>query len=440
MLPYHIRNLLIIAIAAPLLAKGVNADQRTDSGATTIPASGQPAAASARGARSAPFQFSEIRFTDLAPADIELKQCWNALGMDDQGRVYVGISSLRNDGREDVAVFRYDPKQQERRFLGTLIEVARMANNLLPGESIPKGHTRIIFADGKMFLASQGFHDFKKDIDDLPKYRGSHIFVYDISTEKWQDLAAALPNGVVVEHQGIVALNIIRSQRLLIGLLHPHSDIILIDYRKNRIRDTISGIPWKLGNPLSREIVIAKNGDIYTYRGTEHPSRRKQVNPVWVYDQKTKSMKKTRFKMTNGFWIGLAESRDGRRVHVSTVNGQLYEFETVTGIFHDLGYMLPADDYDAGRRIRYQYGITLSPDERKIFFVHSGMANPKGRGELYSYDLGTGKVAYHQRLPPGIYTMGDIRDRENIYFCGFGTSQDVWSGDVRLIVMRVAGT
>ena len=54
-------------------------------------------------------------------------------------------------------------------------------------------------------------------------------------------------------------------------------------------------------------------------------------------------------------YVGISSLRDdGRRVYVSTVNGQLYEFETENGKFRDLGYMLPADDYEAGRRIRYQ--------------------------------------------------------------------------------------
>ena len=56
------------------------------------------------------------------------------------------------------------------------------------GENIPKGHTRLIFADGKVYMGSQGFHDLKNEIDDLPRYRGAHIFAFGTATNGWQDL------------------------------------------------------------------------------------------------------------------------------------------------------------------------------------------------------------------------------------------------------------
>ena len=50
-----------------------------------------------------------IRFDDLAPQGMVLQQCWDAIGIDDQERVYIGFTGRRRDGREDFAVFRYDP-------------------------------------------------------------------------------------------------------------------------------------------------------------------------------------------------------------------------------------------------------------------------------------------------------------------------------------------
>jgi len=47
-----------------------------------------------------------IPFDDIAPAGLTLEQCWNAMGMDHQERVYIGFTSRRSDGREDFAVFR----------------------------------------------------------------------------------------------------------------------------------------------------------------------------------------------------------------------------------------------------------------------------------------------------------------------------------------------
>jgi hypothetical protein len=207
-----------------------------------------------------------IAFDDIAPPGLVLEQCWNAMGMDRQERIYVGFTSRRPDGREDFAVFRYDPSTGERRFLGTFMDASEAAGNLAPGEEIPKGHTRMLELDGKMYMGSQGFHDLKGAIDALPTYRGSHLYAYDIAAGTMEDVSRSLPGGVVTEHDGIVALSPVPGSQLLAGLAHPSSDIVLFDYAENRVQKIVPGIPWRLGNPLSREIVATKRGKIYTYR------------------------------------------------------------------------------------------------------------------------------------------------------------------------------
>jgi hypothetical protein len=380
--------------------------------------------------------WAQVSFNDLAPAGVSLQQCWNSLGMDDRGRIYIGFTSLRRDGRDDFAVFRYDPQTGERAFLGTFIDIAAAAGNLKPGEGIPKGHTRMIFAGGKLYLGSQSFHDLKGSIDSLPDYRGSHLFALDTTSGAWQDLSASLPGGVVTKHEGIVSLNILRGEHLLVGLAHPSSDIVLYDYQADRLLRVVPGIPWTLGNPLSREVIVTPGGRIYTYRGTEDPAQRRESHPVWVYDLHTGEMQDTGFTMTNGFWIGQTGKRDGSKIYVSTTGGELYEFDVATETFKDLGYMLPAEQVNAGREIQYTYAITLSPDETKIYIAISVIANPQGSGELYTYDLASGGLAFVQQLPVGIYTSADVRDRQNIYFSHFGGLDNLWSGSPKLFILH----
>ena len=358
------------------------------------------------------------------------------MGMDDQGRIYVGFTSARLEGGEDFGVFRYDPAGHEKSFLGTLMDVARSADHVVPGESIPKGHTRFIFADGKMYMGSQGFHDFKSEIDDLHHYRGAHIFAFDVGASTWEDLAAHFPGGVLVENQGIVAIGILRKQHVLVGLTHPHSDLVLFDYEANEVRKLVPGIPWKLGNPLSREVIVAPSGRIYTYRGTEKPKQREERHPVWIYDPRTGKMTKTGFEMTGGFWIGQTRTRDGSTVYISTTNGRLYTFDTESEVFNDLGDLLPQKDLEAGRKINFMYGVTLSPDERKLFYAPTVIENPRGSGELYSYDIATGESSFVQQLPQGVYTTADLRDNENFYMAHFGSHEDLWNGRPRLMILR----
>jgi hypothetical protein len=387
-------------------------------------------------------EWAQVSFDNLAPPGIDMQQCWNGMGMDDQGRIYIGFTSVWADGREDFVIFRYDPKSGEKVFLGTFLDIVAAADNAQEGESVPKGHTRMIFADGKMYMGSQSFHDLKWEIDALPTYRGSHLFAFDTIAGTWEDLSASLPGGVITEHEGIISLNILPQEHLLVGLAHPSSDIVLYDYEAKKLVKRVPGIPWKLGNPLSREVIVAPSGNIYTYRGTEVVNQRQETHTVWVYNIHTGEMKDTGFQMTNGFWIGQTQKRDRSKIYVNTTGGELYEFDATTETFKDLGYELPATDK---RIIDYTYAVTLSPDEKRIYYILSVIQNPGGpegdgsggSGELYYYDLATGQIVFVQQLPPGIYTSQDLRDSENLYFSHFGGYADLWSGKAGLFILHI---
>lgn len=375
-----------------------------------------------------------ISFDDIAPPGLALEQCWNAMGMDTAERVYIGFTSRRSDGREDFALFRYDPVAAERLFLGTFIDASQATGNLLPNEEIPKGHTRMLEIGGKMYTASQGFHDFKAAIDTLPEYRGAHLYAYDLARGKLEDLSASLPGGVVIEHQGIVALSYIPGYELLVGLAHPSSDIILFDYKHNRVREIMPGIPWRLGNPLSRELIVTQKGKIYTYRGTEDTAQRGEVNNIWAFDLKTGAMTRTAYAATGGFWNGQTSTHDGQTIYISTVNGELYKLDVEKDVFTHLGHFLPEKDYEAGVRVDYLYGIALSADEKRIYGIPR--ASRSAGSNLYSYEIAIGEVTLVEKLETAIYTGSDMHDSHgNIYFARFG-DEEAWSGKVRLAILH----
>jgi hypothetical protein len=138
-------------------------------------AAAQPARVESAGAGRRPLQ-QTIRFDDIVPKGMVLQQCWNAIGIDGQERVYIGFTGRRSDGREDFAVFRYDPATGHRRLLGSFMAASDSVGNLQAGEEIPKGHTHLVALDGRIYMGSQGFHDFKRGIGALPRYRGSHLY------------------------------------------------------------------------------------------------------------------------------------------------------------------------------------------------------------------------------------------------------------------------
>ena len=91
---------------------------------------------------------------------------------------------------------------------------------------------------------------------------------------------------------------------MLAGLEHPSSNIVLFDTESRRVQQIVPGIPWRKGNPLSREIVAIGRGRIYTQRGTEEPRQRARRHAIWVHDLASGESQATPDTATGGFWNG----------------------------------------------------------------------------------------------------------------------------------------
>jgi hypothetical protein len=285
-----------------------------------------------------------------------------------------------------------------------------------------------------MVMGSQGFHDLKAAIDTLPNYRGSHLYAYDPSSGKFQDISRPLAGGVVTAHQGLIALAHAPGSDLLVGLAHPSSDIILFDHKHGRVQQIVPGIPWRLGNPLSREVVATRKGKIYTYRGTEDPPQRNEVHRIWVHDLTSKASTETAYTATGGFWNGQTWTRDGATIYLATVNGELYRLDVETEVFTHLGHFLPQQEYAAGVRVNSLYGITLSADEKRIYGIPR--RSRSSGSNLYSYEIATGAVTLVGALESAVYTGSHMRDsRGNIYFARFGDGQSS-EGKARLVIVH----
>ena len=361
------------------------------------------------------YSVAYVPFEDVAPPYLTLTESWNALGLDDQDRVYIVWTSTRDDGRGDSALFRYTHSTGRREFLGTFIDVATRQGNLLQGEEIPKGHTRIVQVGRALYLGSQGFHDFKEGIDDLPNYRGAHLFRYDLDTGAFDDVSRTLPGGVVLPHQGIVALNHSPEHGLLVGLAHPLGDIVLYDLRRGTVR-TVPGIPWAPDRVVSREIVVTRTGKVYTYRGPEDPFLDTLRDEVWEYDLATGRMRGTGQVLTGGFWNGQAVTRDRMTIYLSTVSGELYRLDVGSGRFTHLGHFLdPVDDADPAQyRVLYLYGIGLTAAEDSLVglpFIAPMATDGDAATRLTTYRIATRRFTKHQDTDIQVFTGSNHRDR-----------------------------
>jgi hypothetical protein len=371
---------------------------------------------------------TQVKFEDLKPANCTLTECWNGMGMDDRGRAYIGFTSSCG-GKLDFVVFRYDPSSGARRYIGTLRTTSGFAGNLVAGEEIPKGHTHFEQIGRKLYLGSQGFHDFKQQITGLENYRGSHLYAYDLDRDdSLRDMSALLPGGVVQQHQGMIACRSVPGTSYLAGLSHPYSDIIMLNTATQHVDTVVPGIPWELWHVISREIIPTKYGKIYTARGNELPSNNTGNNPVWVYDLAAKRFSMTSYTIYGGYISGAMTTTDGERVYLTTSNGELFVLQTATGAIAHLTHFLTQAEYASGKRIEFLWGMAMSSNDRKIFGINSLS------GTLYEYDIASGVVARLQELGSGYYTGVGMHDsRGNIYFAGFNTDMS----NVRLEILNI---
>lgn len=376
--------------------------------------------------------FKEIFFYDMFPSYLDLRTSWDPLGIDDNGIVYFGFTSNRKDIElEDFAVFSYNPELDAIKFIGTFIETSKACNNYVEGEPIPKGHTKFMCVDGKLYMASQNFHDYKDKITGYEDNRGAHLYMYDPEKGTFLDISADMPNGVWCEHEGVVAMNYMPELNMLVGLTHPLSNLVFYDLTTKKVDRYVQGIPWSLGNPLGREVVVV--GDrVYLYRGIEETSNAwlEKEFPLYYYDYGDNETVNTGVMMKGGFWNGQATTSDNKTTYISTCGSYLYKLDRETGEITFLRTM----DRDGEDILGYTYSISLSPDETKIIYVPSAM----DCGVIYEYDIATGKVSLIANIiGKGIYGGSNIVTKDNwYYFTRFGTDGN-WEGLPALVAFQL---
>ena len=391
-----------------------------------------------------------ISFDDLAPPGYRLMQSWDAMGMDDAENVYIGFTSLRPDGKEDFAIFRYHHATGERAFIDTFMEASLRAGNLHADEEIPKGHTNFIHVDGILYMASQGFHDFKRALDGsegepaLEDFRGAHLYALDSRTGELSDLSADLPGGVLLPHEGIIALNHMPSTGQLIGLTHPHGSLIFWDMERGAVTRIAAGIAWQPGLVVSRDFVVDDdNQQIYMYRGPENTTwkeaddiylqyDRNDAFPVYVYDYQSDTITESDSTVTGGMW-GSAIVLD-TQAYVSSAAGHLIEIDFRTGAARVLAQLMP-EEYAGEFELSFLYILSLSPDQKTIYSIPTYASSDAGNfGGLYEYDIATGQSENVLSLPSRVYTGADIKDRAgNLYFAAFGDHG--WNDNCTLMVI-----
>jgi hypothetical protein len=370
---------------------------------------------------------NEISFADVEPAGFKEGWSWNAIGVDKAGHAYLAIGYGDVGQPNDVGVFQYTIATGERKFLTTLKTVSQAEKNLLPGENIIKGHTRIVEMDGKIYLGSQGFHDIF-EID--PSVRGGHFFQMDVATEQWHDLSATDPAGVSIPNQGIIAVDVIPGENEVIGFTSPGGDIVIYDLaaRKSTV---YLGTHEYLGRNVSRHVVYA-HGNIYVAFAGSPMLKLDLASGEYSFLPKSQGEFEygpgPGFDYGNEFATAMAKTHDGNHIYYLSWNGILYHFNVVTETLTRVGPVNTPEELANDIKVETAFALAISNDDKYLYTIPSSMSD--GSTGLYRYDIAAGiwdKLAdYTKRLGNATFSGGETDETGRIYFARFGEETRSW--------------
>jgi hypothetical protein len=322
-----------------------------------------------------------IRFEDVKPAGVVFKNTFEAVGVDPQERVYLNLCN----GTADCYLLRYDPKTNERQYLGSLYEAAKRAGNIGPNrywpkfESVTKGHTHIWYLDGKMWMATMGAHGY----EDMSVIRGSHFMAYDIATGVITDHAQWQPKGVFKDRGGVYALTTVPANNLLVAIGVPNCEIITYN-PSTRETQHVQGLPVVKGDEQAaaqesaRDTAIFADGDLL-YQCDKADTQ------FGIYNVNTGQNRATDLKLQSVRTGHIIPTLDGQKGYLNDYRN-LYDFDTRTDNLRMLTTLLP----DGTSPEVHSLGLSL--DEKKLYYVVQApyVGGPVNIDDLYEYNIETG--------------------------------------------------
>ncbi len=212
----------------------------------------------------------------------EAHDTYNAISAASDGRIYYVLSCDQHDiaGR----MYRYDPANDELKFLADLTEVCgETGKNLI---SQGKSHVEFFESENKLYFSTHvGYYELIDGMDRLPVnapegyslYSGGYILSYDLTTGEFEKLSI-IPNG-----EGAVAMTMDCDRKQIFVISWPTGRFIHYDAEKNELKDLgkiscngEAGMPGTDFRSLCRSLFVdattgiayfsSSEGDIFSYK------------------------------------------------------------------------------------------------------------------------------------------------------------------------------
>ena len=368
-----------------------------------------------------------IGFEEVTPGPMPFPRFWRGIGIDHNGKIYVGIGNgAEKQGKPgDVFIFEYDPVSESKRFLKSVRKILADEENLGPNEywpkdeSVAKIRSDFLEYNGKMYFSTHDWHGRKfKD-----NHRGGHFLSLDLNDGTFTDLSKADPLGVAVASDGIIGMNILRKQRKLVGWTSPNGQLLVHDLNTHKTKNFGRGLPegvWTGG--VSRVIITTESGGVYVsyIRDEDVPGSDRLYKFNW---EEEKLEPTNQLIPSRGKFEGIAETSDEKMIFLADTDGMLYSFDVEAEELRELGSVLTDERVARGERVERLYNLTLSPDERKLFTIPHTVSKGDGAYHLYEYDIENGKKTdlgdFSSKLHKCWLTGNGVFDLKRRYYVSF---------------------
>ena len=316
-----------------------------------------------------------------SPDNSRPDQCWLAVGSDINGDIYIS----GHDHRQNSMLYRMYQKDQTLRYVGDARSASIAAGNWLSGETAEKFHTRPIYHNGQVYVATLDTSDMNNSYLNT---RGFHWYNYNLSTETFVDLSATEPDGVGAEHLQIVTIQKDPKNNLLYGMSIPENKLVRYDIALGET--TVLGRPsaWKNFFYSNRFMWVDSRGRVYISGGSSRNQWHKgesasTFNHIWYYDPATGFGELANFPLQgpNAMEVGQWD-RTRQRLYTSDDQGNIYRFDDAAASWEFLG----RPNFSSALKT---WVFQLSADEQKIYIGLSdgGRPNPNA---IYEYDIASG--------------------------------------------------
>ncbi len=317
------------------------------------------------------------------PNGLHPTQSWHATGSAPDGDIYVGGM----DHKTNAALYRIDAQAGTLRYVGDARSASEAAHNWLLGETAQKFHTRPLWHNGRIYVATMDRSDLDAGYLDR---RGFHWYAYDPAHDSFTDLSASEPGGSAVPHGNLVTLASDPARNVIYGAGVPTGEI----YRY----DVASGHTQGLGRSTSytqpyvytgRVMWVDARGRLYfTASNWDEPAAHDHVH---YYDPETGFGEEKDWLLQDGLALETGQCMEGgKRCLFGDDRGHVYRFDQDAHTWTYLGQV------ETGKKAGWD-GVEFwlfapSPDGKSVYVGTSTSPRPSEDTTLYKFDFASGRT------------------------------------------------